>query len=430
MTPGAKHPRSAVAAWATYDFANSAFTTLVVTFVFATYFTNEIAENTISGTALWSRVIALSQIAVALLSPWLGLLADQNGLRKRLLLCSTLLCIASSTALYFAGPGDVLFALVVFAAGNIAFELANVFYNAFLPELAPLQRIGRISGYGWALGYAGGLGCLLIGYFVLVAPETPPFGLVRETGAHVRATNLLVAAWYGVFSLPLFLTLKESRPANRVAVGKALGTSARDLGRTLREVRHSTDLFRLLLARLVYNDGLITLFAFGGIYATGTLGFSTEDIFLFGIALNVAAGAGAWAFGYLDDRIGGRATILASLAALTLGTIVAVLADSPGLFWAAAILGGLCAGPNQSASRSLMGRFIPAGKENEYYGLFAFSGKATAFLGPVLLGVVTSLFDSQRAGMATVAAFFVVGAVLLLGVNEARGMARARGREV
>ena len=429
MTPGAKHPRSAVAAWATYDFANSAFTTLVVTFVFATYFTNEIAENTISGTALWSRVIALSQIAVALLSPWLGLLADQNGLRKRLLLCSTLLCIASSTALYFAGPGDVLFALVVFAAGNIAFELANVFYNAFLPELAPLQRIGRISGYGWALGYAGGLGCLLIGYFVLVAPETPPFGLVRETGAHVRATNLLVAAWYGVFSLPLFLMLKESRPANRVAVGKALGTSVRDLGRTLREVRHSTDLFRLLLARLVYNDGLITLFAFGGIYATGTLGFSTEDIFLFGITLNVAAGAGAWAFGYLDDRIGGRATILASLAALTLGTIVAVLADSAGLFWAAAILGGLCAGPNQSASRSLMGRFIPTGKENEYYGLFAFSGKATAFLGPVLLGVVTSLFDSQRAGMATVAAFFVVGAVLLLGVNEARGMARARGRE-
>ena len=429
MTPGAKHPRSAVAAWATYDFANSAFTTLVVTFVFATYFTNEIAENTISGTALWSRVIALSQIAVALLSPWLGLLADQNGLRKRLLLCSTLLCIASSAALYFAGPGDVLFALVVFAAGNIAFELANVFYNAFLPELAPPQRIGRISGYGWALGYAGGLGCLLIGYFVLVAPETPPFGLVRETGAHVRATNLLVAAWYGVFSLPLFLMLKESRAANRVAVGKALGTSVRDLGRTLREVRHSTDLFRLLLARLVYNDGLITLFAFGGIYATGTLGFSTEDIFLFGITLNVAAGAGAWAFGYLDDRIGGRATILASLAALTLGTIVAVLADSPGLFWAAAILGGLCAGPNQSASRSLMGRFIPTGKENEYYGLFAFSGKATAFLGPVLLGIVTSLFDSQRAGMATVAAFFVVGAVLLLGVNEARGMARARGRE-
>ncbi len=429
MTPGAKHSRSAVAAWATYDFANSAFTTLVVTFVFATYFTNEIAENAVSGTALWSRAIALSQVAVALLSPWLGLLADQNGLRKRFLLCSTLLCIAASTALYFAGPGDVLFALVVFAAGNIAFELANVFYNAFLPELAPSQRIGRISGYGWALGYAGGLCCLLIGYFVLIDPETPPFGLLRETGAHVRASNLLVAAWYGVFSLPLFLALKESRPANRLAAGKALSASVRDLGRALREVRHSKDLFRLLLARLVYNDGLITLFAFGGVYATGTLGFSTEDIFLFGIVLNVAAGAGAWAFGYLDDRIGGRATILASLAALTLGTIVAVLADSAGLFWAAAILGGLCAGPNQSASRSLMGRFIPAGKENEYYGLFAFSGKATAFLGPLLLGGVTSLFDSQRAGMATVAAFFIVGALLLLRVNETRGMASAQPQE-
>ena len=426
MTSDTKHPRGTVAAWATYDFANSAFTTLVVTFVFATYFTDAIAENPISGTALWSRAIALSQVAVALLSPWLGLLADRNGLRKRFLLLSTLVCIAASATLYFAGPGDVLFALVVFAAGNIAFELSNVFYNAFLPELATPQRIGRISGYGWALGYAGGLCCLLIGYFVLVAPETPPLGLVRETGEHVRATNLLVAAWYGVFSLPLFLILKKSLPAKRLAAGRALQTSIQDLGRTLREVRHSKDLFQLLLARLIYNDGLITLFAFGGIYATGTLGFSTEDIFLFGIALNIAAGAGAWAFGFLDDRIGGRATILISLVVLTLGTIMAVLTTNVGLFWAAALLGGICAGPNQSASRSLMGRFIPSGKENEYFGLFAFSGKATAFLGPVLLGIVTSLFNSQRAGLAIVAAFFIAGALLLLRVNEARGIASAQ----
>lgn len=426
MTSPAKHPRGAVTAWAAYDFANSAFTTLVVTFVFATYFTDAIAENAVTGTALWSRAVALSQIAVALLSPWLGLLADRNGLRKQFLLLSTVLCIAASAGLYFAGPGDVLFALVVFTAGNIAFELANVFYNAFLPELATPQRIGRISGYGWALGYAGGLCCLLIGYFVFVAPETPPFGLARETGAHVRATNLLVAVWYGVFSLPLFLILKRSLPAKPLAAGHALQMSVKELGRTLREVRHSKDLFRLLIARLVYNDGLITLFAFGGIYATGTLGFSTEDIFLFGIALNIAAGIGAWAFGFLDDRLGGRATILVSLVVLTFGTIVAVLTTSVGLFWIAAILGGVCAGPNQSASRSLMGRFIPAGKENEYYGLFAFSGKATAFLGPVLLGVVTGLFNSQRAGLAIVAAFFIAGALLLLRVNEEQGVASAR----
>ncbi len=426
MTSLTKHPRGAVTAWAAYDFANSAFTTLVVTFVFATYFTDAIAENAVSGTALWSRAVALSQIVVALLSPWLGLLADRNGLRKQFLLLSTVLCIAASAGLYFAGPGDVLFALVVFTVGNIAFELANVFYNAFLPELASSRRIGRISGYGWALGYAGGLCCLLIGYFVFVAPETPPFGLIRETGAHVRATNLLVAVWYGVFSLPLFLILKKSLPAKPLAAGRALQTSIHELRRTLREVRRSKDLFRLLLARLVYNDGLITLFAFGGIYATGTLGFSTEDIFLFGIALNIAAGIGAWAFGFLDDRLGGRATILISLAVLTLGTIIAVFTTNIGLFWVAAILGGICAGPNQSASRSLMGRFIPSGKENEYYGLFAFSGKATAFLGPVLLGIVTGLFNSQRAGMAIVAAFFIAGAFLLLRVDEARGIASAQ----
>lgn len=418
------YSRRAVAAWATYDFANSAFTTLIVTFIFATYFTDAIAENEVVGTELWSRGVGLSQVAVALLSPYLGALADRGGYRKRFLLLTTLVCVVGTAALYEAGPGDVAFALIVFVTANIAFELANVFYNAFLPDIAPPHRIGRISGYGWSLGYVGGLFCLLAGYYVFVAPDTPPFGLDPETGEHVRATNLLVAAWYGLFSIPMFVVLKERRPAAPPPVGRVLRSATRELARTFNEIRSYRDIFWLLLARLVYNDGLVTIFAFGGIYAVGTFGFTTADIFLFGIVLNLAAGIGAYGFGFVDDRLGGRTTILISLVLLTLAAAAAVAATSRTVFWAAAILVGLCAGPNQSASRSLMGRFIPLTKENEFYGFFAFSGKATAFLGPVLLGVFTGIFETQRAGMAVVILFFVVGGAILLRVDEKRGASR------
>ncbi len=413
-----------MAAWATYDFANSAFTTLVVTFIFATYFTDAIADNDVVGTQLWSRAVSLSQILVALASPYFGAVADRGGYRKRFLLLTTVVCVAATAILFFAGPGDVMFALSFFVIGNIAFELSNVFYNAYLPDIAPPQQIGRISGYGWALGYLGGLFCLLVGYYVFVAPDTPPLGLSKATGEHVRATNLLVAAWFGLFSLPLFMTLRERRPDKPLTAGPILRSATRELLRTFDEIRSYRDIFWLLLARLIYNDGLVTIFAFGGIYAVGTFGFTTEDIFLFGIVLNVAAGAGAYGFGFVDDRLGGRTTILISLMLLVAASAAAVTATSPSVFWAAAILVGCCAGPNQSASRSLMGRFIPLRKENELYGFFAFSGKATAFLGPLLLGVVTGIFDSQRAGMSVVIVFFLAGALLLLQVDERRGTAR------
>lgn len=420
-----REQRKAVSAWALYDFANSAFTTLVVTFIYATYFTQGIAADEVVGTEQWSRAVSLTAIMVALLSPYAGALADRGGYRKRFLLVATIICIVGTIALYFPRSGDVLVALSIFVVANIAFEMANVFYNAFLPEISPPAKIGRISGYGWALGYVGGLFCLLAGYYVFVAPDTPPFGLSAETGEHVRATNLLVAAWFGIFSIPLFLTLKERKPLELPEPGRVFRSANRQLLRTFNEIRSYRDIFWLLFARLVYNDGLVTIFAFGGIYAAGTFGFTTEDIFIFGIVLNIAAGLGAYLFGFVDDKIGGKSTILISLVFLTGASLLAVLTTSRIGFWIAAIGVGLCAGPNQSASRSLMGRFVPLSKENEFYGFFAFSGKATAFLGPLLLGILTGAFESQRAGVASVVLFFLVGAVILLQVDERRGSARA-----
>lgn len=423
--------RRAIWGWALYDFANSSFTTLVVTFIYATYFTKAIAPDENAGTMLWSRAVTLTALTVAVLSPYLGIVADQGGLRKRFLLLTTLMTVVGTFALFFPERGDVFWALMIFTLTNIAYELSNVFYNAFLPTLAPPDRIGRVSGFGWALGYGGGLLCLIAALVLLVQPDPPLFGLSAETGAHVRAANVLTAVWFAVFALPLFLWVPEPRSSNRVEWRGLIRSANRQLVGTFREIRDQyRQIFRLLLARLIYNDGLITMFAFGGIYAQGTFGFSTQEIIVFGIVLNVAAGLGAFAFGLLDDRLGGKATILISLAGLFLVSVVAVVAPNRLWFWFAAIGVGILAGPVQSASRSLMGRFVPPTKENEFYGFFAFSGKATAFLGPFLLGQLTHAFGSQRAGVAVVVLFFLAGGLLLLRVDEAEGIRlAARGRD-
>jgi UMF1 family MFS transporter len=426
-TVAARTTTREVWAWALYDFANSAFTTLVVTFIYATYFTQGIAASETEGTAQWSLAVTLTAVVVALLSPLLGAYADATGTRKRLLFLCTALCVGATVLLFFPGRGEVAFALGVFVVANVAFELQNVFYNAFLPEIAPPDRIGRVSGIGWALGYLGGLLCMGIALFVFVQPEAAPFGLDKDAGEHIRATNLLVAGWFALFSIPAFLFLREPKPEAPPERRGVLRSTLGQIRETARELRRYRQIVRLLVARLVYNDGLVTVFAFGGIYAAGTFGFTFEEILFFGIVLNVAAGAGAFAFGFVDDRIGGKTTILISLAALATATAIAVIGRTPEALWAAGILLGLAAGPNQAASRSLLGRFVPDDKETEFYGFFAFSGKLTAFMGPLLLGQLTALFDSQRIGVASVLVFFVVGALLLLRVDEAEG-ARLSGR--
>ena len=409
-----------------YDFANSAFTTLVVTFIYSTYFVKSLAPDEIVGTTLWSRGVTFSAIAVALVSPLAGAVADRGGFRKGFLLLSTIVAVVATTGLYTALPGQVLKALLWFAVANFGFEMGNVFYNAFLPDIAPGKYIGRISGYGWGLGYVGGLLAMGIAMVGFVSPETPWFGISKEAGAHIRATNLLVAAWFAVFSVPIFLWVKEKR-SRATRVRGVLSSSYRQLVRTFREARQYREILKLLVARLVYNDGLITIFAFGGIYAAGTFGFTFNEIMIFGIVLNVAAGIGAFAMGFLDDVLGGKRTIQVSLVFLILATLMAVFTQSKTVFWISGIMAGFFAGPNQSASRSLLGRFVPPEKENEFFGLFAFSGKATAFLGPLALGELTRVFQSQRVGVSIVAVLFVVGGVILKWVDEKEGV-RAAGR--
>jgi UMF1 family MFS transporter len=412
--------------WVMFDFANSAYTTLVVTFVYSTYFVSAIAPDPVTGTELWSRGVTLTALCVAFFSPILGALADQGGLRKSFLFLSTAVTVTGTAVLFWIEPGQIMGALVWFVVSNIAFEFANVFYNAYLPDITTSKNIGRVSGVGWGAGYIGGLTAMGVALAVFIHPEIPWFGVSTEGGAHIRATCLLVAIWFALFSIPLFLWVPGTRPAVHSKKTGIIKTGMKDLKDTFREIRRYRQIVRLLVARMIYNDGLVTIFAFGGIYAAGTFGFSFQEIMIFGMVLNVAAGIGALIMGIFDDRLGGKTTIQVSNAALALAVLMAVLAPDKPMFWVAGILVGFFAGPNQSASRSLLGRLVPEGKENQFYGFFAFSGKLTAFLGPLLLGVLTRVFDSQRAGVSVVALFFIAGGLLLSRVDEQEGKAAAR----
>ncbi len=422
MPPPATGNARTIWSWALYDFANSAFTTLVITFIYAQYFVRGVAPDETTGSVLWAwGVVTPTAVAVAAFSPLLGALADRTGTRKRALLTTTVITVAATALLFFPQRGDVLTAIALVVVANIAFEIGQVFYNAFLPEIAPEDKIGRVSGWGWALGYAGGLLCMGLA-LAFVMPDVPPFGLDKATGEHVRVTNLIVAGWFALFSIPAFLVLKEP-PGEGGARRGIVAATFGELGETFRQIRRFRQIVRLLVARLFYNDGLVTIFAMGGIFAATAYGFTETEILLFGIVLNVAAGLGAFAFAYLDDAIGGKRTIYISLALLTVATLVAVFGPTKAWLWGAGVFIGIASGPNQAASRSLLGRFVPPDKETEFYGFFAFSGKATAFIGPVMFGLLTSVFGTERAGVAFVLVLFAVGAVLLARVDEAEGRA-------
>jgi UMF1 family MFS transporter len=411
----------AIWSWALFDFANSPFTTLIVTFVYSTYFTKAIAPDEITGTALWSRAVTITALIVALSSPLLGALADRGGYRKLFVGICVAVCSVACFALYAVLPGQVLLALAIFVVANVAFEFAEVFYNAFLTDVAPPAKVGSVSGLGWGLGYIGGLVALVIALVTLVQPSGAPwFGFSTEQGENIRATNLLVAVWFVIFSVPLFLWVHEDK--SRVSEGRhVLRDTIAQLKRTFAQLRKHRQTVRFLVARLFYNDGLVTVFAFGGIYAAATFGFSQAQVIEFGIAINLAAGISAVAMGYLDDWLGGKRTIVVSLIGLIAATLLAVFTTSATGIWTAGIAIGVFAGPNQAASRSLMARFVPADAENEFFGFFAFTGKLTAFIGPFFLGELTNLFESQRVGVSVVIVLFVLGLVGLYFVDEAEG---------
>ncbi|HVE44514.1 MAG TPA: MFS transporter [Gammaproteobacteria bacterium] len=404
-------------AWCFYDWASASFSIVVTTFIFSTYFTTRIAENEIIGTYQWANATSIAGLLIAFLSPIFGAIADHGGCHKHWLFFCTLLCVVSTSLLWFAYPSHafLLFTLTCVVLGSAACEIAQVFYNAFLPSLVPRAYIGRMSGWGWGCGYLGGilaLSCCLI-FFV----RGEPAWLDIKQMAQIRICGPFVGLWYLFFSLPLFLFVPRLTDKGK-PISLAVRLGLKDLLSTLRRLPREKNIFLYLIAHMIYTDGLNTLFAFGGIYAAGTFKFSFQDVLLFGITMNIAAGLGAFCLAWVDDYIGSKKTILISLFFLTvLGSVLLILQNKY-VFWGVALSLGIFVGPVQSASRTLIVRLIGSREPAaEIFGLYALSGKITAFMGPALLGFVTLLFHSQRVGMATVMLFFAVGAMLLLPVR-------------
>ncbi|TDT89100.1 UMF1 family MFS transporter [Pseudodesulfovibrio indicus] len=411
-------PVRALVAWALYDWANSGFAALVQTFVFAAYFTRAVAENETLGTALWGNMMGVAGLVIGLGGPVLGAVADRSGRRKPWLAAFTALCILATGLLWFIRPeADFVWpALLLAGAGTIGSEYAMVFYNAMLPDLARPGTVGRWSGWGWGLGYAGGLVLLVVALYGLVQPPGW-FGVSRDHALHIRAVMPLTALWYLLFCLPLFLFTPDA-PSTGIPLSRAVGRAMVQLRDSLRDLRGHRDIALFLLARMFYNDGLTTMFAFGGIYAAATFGMEPGEVILFGIGLNVTAGLGAASFAWLDDRIGPRRTILLSLVGLVVPGAAILLVQDKTLFWIFGLAIGIFVGPVQASSRSYLAAAAPAELRTEMFGLLALSGKLTSFIGPFLVGWLTLASGSQRIGMGAVVALFVLGLAGMLFVPD------------
>ena len=441
--------RRAIVGWVLFDWAAQPFFTLVTTFIYAPYFAATVVADPVEGQALWGYAKAASGLVIASLSPVLGAIADASGRRKPWIAVFGTLLVVGSAALWLGKPGEgALLVVVAFAVAGIGAEFATVFNNAMMPSLVARERLGWLSGTGWAVGYVGGLVSLVLVLGLLAAsPQSgktllglpPLFGLDPAMREGDRATGPLSALWFIVFVLPLFLYTPDE-PV-RMPVRAAIRQGLRMLAGTLRDLPRRRDASLFLLANMIAADGLVALFAFGGIYAAGTFGWGLIEIGLFGILLTVAGTIGAYVGGRLDDRIGPKPVILASLATL-IAADVAILAIDPdyvpligtvtpprpddGLFAATAeraFLGvgmviGLAAGPLQAAARTLLVRLAPPDRITQFFGLFALSGKVTSFLGPFLVGVVTAATSSQKAGMAVLIGFFLTGFALLVCVRK------------
>jgi len=443
-------PRSAVISWIFFDWAAQPYFTLITTFVFAPYFATHVAADPASGQSLWGFATAAAGLVIALASPVLGAIADASGRRKPWIAAFGALLVIGASLMWFGRPGDIGVIpplLLAYGIATIGVEFATVFNNAMMPTLVPPNQIGRLSGTGWATGYVGGiLSLILVLGFLAASPETghtlfgfvPLFGLDPVTHQGDRISGPLTGIWFIIFVLPMFWWTPDY-PA-KLPAREALRQGLSELKQTLTELPKRKSLAAFLLANMIYTDGLVSLFAFGGIYAAGTFGWNTIQIGSFGIILAIAGTFGAWLGGKLDDSLGPKRVIAGSMTTLLFAVVAILLVDketvffvhvappTPGgaLFAASAeraylLLGcliGAAGGPLQAASRTLLIHMAPKDRIAQYFGLFALTGKVTSFIGPLLIGLITAVTESQKAGMAVLVLFFVAGLVLLARVRE------------
>ncbi len=392
--------------WIMYDFANSSFTTIIVTVIYSVYFRNVVVNQGELGTALWGRAISISMLMVALTAPIFGAVADFSRAKKKFLFYMTYLTVGFTALLYFVKAGNIFIGMLFFIIANFGFNSGNVFYNALLPDVAPRDQLGKVSGWGWAVGYIGGLVSLL-----LMLPLI-----------HNKWINLVfpaVAVFFGLFALPTFFLLKEIRhPSKRTNYIKTAVTRIKTSFKSIKEFK---ELIRFILSYLVYNDGIIIVISFAAIYGVTRFGMNEKQLITYFVIANVTSMIGAFIFGYILDKIGAKRTITITLLIWIAVVIWAYFCRSLNEFYFVGLLAGVAIGSSQSSSRTMLALLTPPDKMAEFFGFYSVTGRIASIFGPLVYGEISRITGNQKWAILSVAIFFICGALILQTVNEEKG---------
>jgi UMF1 family MFS transporter len=422
LAPGVR--RREVFSWAMYDFANSGYTTVVITAVFNAYFVGVVAGGAPWATLLWTCALALSYVLILVSAPVIGAYADARAAKKRVLLLTTAGCVVFTAGLALVGPGNLWLAVALIVLSNFFFGTGENLIAAFLPELAQGEALGRVSGWGWSIGYLGGL----VALGACLGWVTHAQALGATAREFVPVTMLITAGLFAVASLPTFLILRErARPAaGPIDLGRALA----QVLATVRDAAHYADLRRFLVCLVFYQAGIQAVIALAAVYAQQVMGFTTSDTLVLVLLVNITAAAGAFAFGQVQDRLGHVRTIVVTLAGWLATVVLVAAVEGRVAFWVAANLVGVCLGSSQSAGRALVGYLSPPARTAEFFGLWGLAVKLSAILGPVTYGAVTWLtLGNHRMAILAVGVYFVVGLALVAGLDVKRGRASALRRD-
>ena len=401
--------------FALYDFANSAFTTIIITFIFSTYFAKQIAPNPILGQSYWGWTIGITGILIAITGPFIGTFADRKNHTILFLRLFTICCIFFTSLLWFAKPSkDYLFyTLIIVGIANFFYELSLIFYNSILKNISKENDLGKSSGIGFALGYIGGILILIICIKIFIDNDALPFGLLKENSENIRATSIIVSLWYLLFSIPFLISLK-----------KEFKNKIDENSNSIKKIKKLVwddglnNLGKFLLARMLYADGLNAIIVMGGIFAVGVYNLEIKDLLVLSILMNITAFIGAVIGGYANDKYTSKSVIIFSLIGLIFSSGIILFIKTKMFFFIFASINGLFIGPIQSASRVFITKSIDKNSQASGFGLFALSGKLTSFIGPLLVSTITFISSSQRIGFSSAIFLLLLGLIILFKVKK------------
>ncbi len=415
--------RIGVFSWALWDWGSASFNAVIITFVFTPYLTKAVASSEESGSAALGWSMAAAGLVIALVAPAVGTRADAGGRHRLWLGVHTGIVIVTMAGLFFVrdSPAYLWLGLLLIAVGSVFFEFAEVAYNGIMVRITTPDNVGKVSGFGWGMGYAGGLVLLVLLLVLVIQPEVGLFGATDEGGLRFRIVAVLSAVWFAVFAIPVLVTApgaKVTGTSGGHPIRAFIADYASLVRRLVRMWKHEHQTLRFFIASAIFRDGLAAIFAFAGVLAAGSYGFSATEIIILGVAANVAAGAGAMIAGLFDDRFGPKPVIITGLIVIIAGGVPILFTDDPAVFWVCALVLSFCVGPVQASSRSFLARLTPPERAGENFGLYATTGRAVSFLGPAMFALFISLLGYQRAGTLGIIIVLIIGLALIIAVKS------------